>query len=84
MLSDQQKKSVCRTFGANFLECDEVLKVGNSKDFDPRRLPINGLRHRPERDTTGWYIWSGESFSEAEDFFVPLHALQLRDLCQRS
>ena len=38
------------------------------------RLPVNGLRHLPEGDTCGWYIWSGEEFLDAEDFFAPLHA----------
>jgi hypothetical protein len=38
------------------------------------RLPVNGLRHLPEGDTCGWYIWCGEDFSDAEDFFEPLHA----------
>ncbi|MEW4429666.1 hypothetical protein AB1I68_19555 [Paenibacillus pabuli] len=26
----------------------------------------------PVGDTTGWYIWAGE-YSDADDFFVPLH-----------
>lgn len=34
---------------------------------------MNGLRHRPEKDTTGWYIWFGEQFSKATDFFAPVH-----------
>jgi hypothetical protein len=35
--------------------------------------PMNGLRHPPEKDTTGWYIWFGEQFSETPDFFEPVH-----------
>ena len=35
--------------------------------------PINGLRHKLEGDTTGWYIWAGEEFSFDNDFFLPLH-----------
>ena len=35
--------------------------------------PINGLRHLPEKGTNGWYIWCGDSMSEADDFFQPLH-----------
>jgi hypothetical protein len=74
-----RQKDVCRKFGANFLQCDGSLKVGISKDFDPLQFPINGLRHPPEGDTTGWYIWSGEKFSEEPDFFVVLHAWHLPD-----
>jgi hypothetical protein len=53
------------------------LKIGISKNFDPHNFPINGLRHPPTIDTTGWYIWSGEHLSEDPDYFVPLHAAHL-------
>jgi len=33
--------------------------------------PINGLRHPASPGTTGWYVWSGENFSNASDFFQP-------------
>lgn len=34
--------------------------------------PINGLRHPLTPGTTGWYIWCGEGFSDAPDFFQAL------------
>jgi hypothetical protein len=34
--------------------------------------PINGLRHPVSAGTTGWYIWCGEEFSDAADFFQAL------------
>jgi hypothetical protein len=34
---------------------------------------LNRLRHPPEGDTTGWYIWAGEGWSDDPGFFVPLH-----------
>ncbi len=37
------------------------------------KLPINGLRHKPENGTCGWYIWCGEKMSQDADFFKPLH-----------
>jgi hypothetical protein len=77
-LTDLQK-SVCRRSGASFLQSDEFLKLGISRDFDPRHFPINGLRHPPEGDTVGWYIWSGENFSEDPGFFVPWHVKHLYD-----
>jgi hypothetical protein len=76
VLHDLQK-GVCRTFGANFLACDESLRIGISRDFDPRRIPINGLRNPPEGNMTGWYIWATEIFSEADDFFTALCASHL-------
>ena len=41
--------------------------------------PINGLRHPPAGGTTGWYIWSGERFSDAPDFFAPVHTGHIYD-----
>ena len=37
------------------------------------QVPINGLRHKAENGTNGWYIWCGKEFSQEEDFFSPLH-----------
>ena len=37
------------------------------------KTPINGLRHKVENGTCGWYIWCGEEFSQDSDFFKPLH-----------
>jgi len=41
-------------------------------------MPINGLRHFHEGNTTGWYIWAGE-FSDAPDFFKPMHLFHLQE-----
>jgi hypothetical protein len=40
-------------------------------------LPINGLRHPVQGDTSGWYVWSGSDFSSADDFFQPIHTEHL-------
>jgi hypothetical protein len=41
-------------------------------------LPLNGFRHPPEKDTTGWYIWAGEGDPPpAPEYFVPLHVEHL-------
>jgi hypothetical protein len=79
-LSNEQR-AICQKFGASCLLPDEWLKIGISRTFDPAQFPINGLRHPPEGDTTGWYIWSGEKLSTDPDFFVPLHAIHLNDRC---
>ncbi len=36
------------------------------------QLPINGLRHKVENGTNGWFIWCGEKWSDADDFFASL------------
>jgi len=43
--------------------------------------PLNGLRHRPEHGTSGWYIWRGADLGQADDFFESLHTSHLRDWC---
>jgi hypothetical protein len=40
------------------------------------RHPIHGLRHTPEGNTNGWYIWVGE-YSSATDFFSHLQTAHL-------
>jgi hypothetical protein len=57
-------------------------KVGISRNVRSGLLPINGLRHPPVGDTTGWYIWSGEGNPPSDpDFFVPLHVEHLMEWC---
>ena len=41
------------------------------------RTPMNGLRHPTTTETSGWYIWFGEEFSEARDFFSPIHTFHI-------
>ncbi len=57
------------------------LKVGIAWNVRDGLQPVNGLRHPPEGDTTGWYIWAGEHLSEEPDIFVPLHVSHLAEWC---
>lgn len=41
------------------------------------QIPLNGLRNIPVGQMSGWYLWCGENFSEAPDFFSPLHTSHL-------
>lgn len=72
---------ICKKYSAEYAESPKHLIVGISQNVQNGILPINGLRHPPEKDTTGWYIWAGEEFSEEVDFFVPLHVEHLKDWC---
>lgn len=76
-----QQKEVCKKYDSAFYEAPPTLKVGISLNVKEGVLPINGLRHPPEGETSGWYIWAGEEFSEDPDFFVPLHIEHLKEWC---
>ena len=74
-LKDSQK-NICEKFLANYQPCDMNLKVGVSKNLKSGLLPINGVRVKEEKGTSGWYIWAGE-WSDDPEFFVPLHGHHL-------
>ncbi|MFZ9847359.1 MAG: immunity protein Imm33 domain-containing protein [Flavobacteriales bacterium] len=75
-----EQKTVCAKFKAEYLDCPLNLKVGISISVRQGVLPVHGLRHKPDGDTTGWYIWAGE-YSDAPDFFQPLHVSHIKDWC---
>ena len=57
---------------------DSADKLGASRSLieDRWEWPIHGLRHPPDADTSGWYIWTGD-LSQAGDFFHPIHTTHL-------
>lgn len=71
--ADQLQMEFCRARKINCVPAPGDSKLGFAISTRGR-MPINGLRHPVVGDTNGWYIWEGEQFSEAADFFVPLHA----------
>lgn len=75
------QKKVCNKWGSSYVETPCAHKVGIADAVKSGIYPINGLRHTPTGDTSGWYIWAGEDFSEREDFFMPLHAEHLEEWC---
>ena len=79
--TEVEQKDICRRYGVSWFPAPPHLKVGISRDARTGRRPLNGLRHPPEGDTTGWYIWAAEEFSTAPDFFVPLHVGHLEAWC---
>lgn len=53
-----------------------VDKLGASRSLvenDSWDWPVHGLRHPPQGDTNGWYLWTGE-LDEDPNFFLPWHA----------
>lgn len=85
MISKLRKlqKAVCDDFGVEVCEVFLGDKVGISQSALDGELPLNGLRHRYTSGTNGWYLWGGE-FSDAVDFFKPLHVGHLEESCKLS
>jgi hypothetical protein len=75
------QKEVCTKYKSPFVEAPRNLKIGISINVKDVTYPINGMRHRPENGTTGWYIWAGDQFSNDPDFFIPLHVAHLSKWC---
>jgi hypothetical protein len=73
--------AVCERFDAAPYPAPEASKVGIARDTGLHIVPINGLRHLPEGDTSGWYIWAGTELSAEPDFFEPLHVSHLGERC---
>ena len=79
--AESEQKAICSAQNVEFFAAPDELKVGISLSVKEGIVPINGLRHPPEGDTTGWYIWAGEGFSHNTEFFKPLHVEHLKDWC---
>jgi hypothetical protein len=80
---DQLEKlqaDLCKKYNASFRATPKSGMIALSKDFSKKAVPINGLRHPVEGALSGWFIWSGE-YSTADDFFEPVHASHLEEIC---
>ncbi len=83
MFGTPDQHQVCERFGAPLVLSPPDLKVGIAKATLSSATRLNGLRHPPTGDTTGWYIWAGETLSSEADFFAPLHVAHLDEFCPR-
>jgi hypothetical protein len=77
------QSDLCRRFGVPVSFPARHLKLGVSRDFFAGVFPLNGLRHPPAESTCGWFLWAGQEFSSAADFFQPLHVEHLFERCPR-
>ena len=78
---EELQRAICRKYGAEYRPAPPGLKIGLALNVRDGVLPINGLRHPPQGDTTGWYVWAGEELSDSLDFFKPLHIEHLDEWC---
>jgi|HubBroStandDraft_6_1064221.scaffolds.fasta_scaffold2111943_1 hypothetical protein len=69
---EEDQRGFSRQKSATYLASSPDSKLGFA--LSTKGLtPMNGLRHPPQGDTNGWYLWCGEEYSDAADFFQPLH-----------
>ncbi len=73
------QREVCVRYEVKPVPAPASLKVGIARNVREGLLPINGLRHQPEDDTTGWYVWAGGEASQDPEFFVPVHVEHLTE-----
>lgn len=76
-----EQLALCKKYEAEYFPSPQEMKVGIASNVKQGIRPVNGLRHPPEGDTTGWYIWAGEELSDQPDFFNPLHVEHLKQWC---
>ena len=77
----EQQRALCTRYNVALLPTAEFDKIGIARNVKSGIQPINGLRHPPCRNSSGWYIWASEHLSNEEDFFLPLHAVHLEEWC---
>lgn len=73
--------ALCERLDVEPFPAPSDLKVGIALDTLSALLPLNGLRHPPEGDTTGWYLWAGREMPNDPQFFQPLHVEHLAERC---
>jgi hypothetical protein len=74
---EMEQRRVCERHAANYTPAPADRNSGVAIGTETIR-PIHGLRHPVTADTTGWYVWGGE-YSNAPDFFKPLHTGHLAE-----
>jgi hypothetical protein len=70
---------VCQRFGSRVCPPDSQLRLAIA--LQTLHLePLTAVRHRPEGNTCGWYIWGGE-YSSDPDFYQPLCVAHILEYC---
>lgn len=78
MTKEETQRRLCQQYGAAYVASPAGQKIGVAAGVRTKERPLHGVRHLPEGDTTGWYVWAGEA-SDADDFFQPVDVAHLDD-----
>jgi hypothetical protein len=79
-LEDLQRR-VCKAYGAEYTPPAPGSKVGIALQT-MGRAPIHAVRHPPTATTCGWYIFAGDEWSDAPNFYQPLCVEHLAEYCK--
>jgi hypothetical protein len=71
---------VCREYGVEPLPPRPGSKVGIALET-LHLVPVHGVRLEPTDTTNGWYIFAGDEWSGADDFYKPLCVEHLPEFC---
>jgi hypothetical protein len=74
------QRETCARFDTGFVEARDESTLGVAR-ATLNLVPLNGLRHRAQPGTCGWFVWGGEMHSNASDFFSPMHVAHLNERC---
>ncbi|MCA9395272.1 MAG: hypothetical protein KC900_13815 [Candidatus Omnitrophica bacterium] len=77
----RQQREICEKYGTLNFTPPEHMRVGINENVRTSLQPINGLRNPVEGIASGWFIWAGEEWSDADDFFKPICISHLEDWC---
>jgi hypothetical protein len=78
---EEHQRRICGAYGAAFDPPLPGSKVGIALQT-LGRLPIHGVRLPPTETTCGWYLYAGEEWSDAADFYQPLCVEHLMKYCE--
>ena len=76
----QRQTTLCVQHGASPNPVQADQRLGIARTVREGIVPVHGMRMRPGRGTTGWYIWAGDC-SDDPDFFVAIHVRHLPEWC---
>jgi hypothetical protein len=76
MQKSEKEIEICRRFRSSVLMPGTDQKVGIALSTLAQK-PLNALRHQPEGETCGWYIWGDEELSQDPEIFQPVHVSHL-------
>jgi len=79
-LPTAEQRATCKRYGLSPVPSAPDLKVGLARNVREGGWPLNGLRHEPVGDTTGWYVWAGAELSDDPSFFEAVHVRHLAEI----